>query len=132
MIFKTYLWQITIFEAHSLNTKTNFREPGCRCSLKKEKRKIKMTKITDMFGTVNEVAGIRDIVAEKDADLQIHTLKVLLADEDWNHFIKKANNCGRSPSALIQEFINDLVYGKYSNGSDEEMYANQWNRRMVR
>lgn len=33
---------------------------------------------------------------------------------------------GIKVSELLENFVNDLVYGTYTNGSDERLHANEW------
>lgn len=54
------------------------------------------------------------------------TLELELSDADVRRISEKAGGCGLTVEELIQSFIGDLVYGTYSNGSDERMYAQQW------
>lgn len=52
------------------------------------------------------------------------TLK--LSDADCMRIAYKAGEAGLTVGKLLEEFIGDLVYGTYTNGSDERMYANKW------
>jgi hypothetical protein len=66
-----------------------------------------------------------------DQQKEIETIKereitLKLSDADVERVFKKAGEVGLTVSELLQNFIGDLVYGTYSNGSDERMYANQW------
>ena len=46
--------------------------------------------------------------------------------EDMSNFVEKAGKVGLSVGELLGHFVNDLIGGDYSNGSDERMYAAQW------
>ena len=46
--------------------------------------------------------------------------------EDMKDLAKKAGAYGLSIGSLLGNFINDLVDGQATNGSDERMYARQW------
>lgn len=46
--------------------------------------------------------------------------------EDMSKFVEKAGQAGLSVGKLLGHFVNDLVCGEHSNGSDERMYAGQW------
>ena len=52
-----------------------------------------------------------------------------LSDADVERIAKKAGSYGLTVSELLENFIGDLVYGTYTNGSDERMYAQQWSER---
>lgn len=54
------------------------------------------------------------------------TFKIKLSDADVERIFQKAGSVGLTPEQLIENFIGDLVYGTYTNGSDERMYANEW------
>ena len=54
------------------------------------------------------------------------TIKLELSDADVERICKRAGSVNLTVSQLLESFIGDLVYGTYSNGSDERMYANQW------
>lgn len=49
-----------------------------------------------------------------------------VSDEDMKKFVERAGACGISAGKLIGNFINDLVDGAVSNGSDERDLVNQW------
>lgn len=53
-------------------------------------------------------------------------LFINLSDADCDRITQKAFSCGLNVSELLAAFIGDLIYGTYSNGSDERMYANEW------
>lgn len=62
---------------------------------------------------------------------EIETIKernitVKLSDADCERLVKKCGEHGLTVGELIANFVGDLVYGTYSNGSDERMYAEQW------
>lgn len=46
--------------------------------------------------------------------------------EDMKALAKKAGSVGLSIGSLLGNFINDLIDGAATNGSDERMYARQW------
>lgn len=52
-----------------------------------------------------------------------------LSDADVERIAYKAAEYHLTVSELLENFIGDLVGGTYSNGSDEQMYANQWAER---
>lgn len=61
------------------------------------------------------------------ADLKNWELTVEgVAAEDMKDLAKKAGAHGLSIGSLLGNFINDLVGGRATNGSDERMYAGQW------
>lgn len=55
------------------------------------------------------------------------TLK--LTDEDLTAFIEKCFRDGTTPAEVLEGFINDLVEGSRTRGSDERMYAGQYYER---
>lgn len=62
---------------------------------------------------------------------EIETIKersiiVKLSDADVQRIWEKAGSVGLAVSELFENFVGDLVYGTYSNGSDENDLANQW------
>ena len=64
-------------------------------------------------------------------DKEIATIKgrnfcIELSDADVERLFNKAASVGLTASKLLESFIGDLVYGTYTNGSDERMYAEQW------
>jgi hypothetical protein len=86
-----------------------------------------MIKRKDYFGDSIEVCSIDDIIPKNEIEkFKKHSLTILLTDEDWEHVQERAAEYRHTPSALIQEFITDLVYSDYSNGSDERDKANEW------
>lgn len=54
------------------------------------------------------------------------TITLQLSDADVSRIAEKAGSAGLTVEQLLENFIGDLVYGTYSNGSDERMYAEQW------
>lgn len=54
------------------------------------------------------------------------TFKIRLSDADVERIFQKSGSVDLTPEQLIENFIGDLVYGTYTNGSDERMYANEW------
>lgn len=63
---------------------------------------------------------------EEIATICNRTFTLNLSDEDARRIAEKAGSVGLTISQLLENFIADLVYGTYSNGSDERMYANEW------
>lgn len=49
-----------------------------------------------------------------------------LSDADMKRIFEKASTCNITVEYLLESFIGDLIYGTYSNGSDERMYAENW------
>lgn len=49
-----------------------------------------------------------------------------LEERDLWHLKEKAAERGIKASELLENFVNDLVCGTYTNGSDERIYANDW------
>ena len=54
------------------------------------------------------------------------TFKLNLIDDDCEDFIIKAASVGLTPEKLLENFINDLICGVCTNGSDEREYAERW------
>lgn len=54
------------------------------------------------------------------------TFTIKLSHADVIRLFEKAADVGMMPEDLLKNFIGDLVYGTYTNGSDECMYANSW------
>ena len=54
------------------------------------------------------------------------TFKMRLSDADVERLALKAASGGLLPEELLENFIGDLVWGTYSNGSDERLCAEQW------
>ena len=54
-----------------------------------------------------------------------YTLKLNLEKEDYNSLAQLAGMYGLDVSEVIEKFVNDLIGGKQTNGSDERMYAEQ-------
>ncbi len=53
-------------------------------------------------------------------------ITVNLSDEDCERLLIKCGGHGLTVGQLMENFINDLVGGTQSNGSDEREYVNQW------
>lgn len=53
-------------------------------------------------------------------------IEVKLSDNDAKSLCETAGLHGLTVGRLIENFIEDLVDGPHSNGSDERMYAQQW------
>lgn len=60
------------------------------------------------------------------ATIKPRTFKLNLSDADVIRIFEKAGRAGLTPNELLEYYIGDLVYGTYSNGSDERMAANEW------
>lgn len=60
------------------------------------------------------------------ATIKERDIKINLSDADVQRIWKKAGSVGLTVSELLENFIGDLVYGTYSNGSDERIFANEW------
>ena len=54
------------------------------------------------------------------------TITLELADEDTKAFIEKCFQDGTNPAEVLKCFINDLVGGSQSGGSDERELANKY------
>lgn len=53
-------------------------------------------------------------------------IEVCLTDKECLQLAEKAGLVGLTVGELLSSFINDLVCGSQSNGSDEESLANDW------
>lgn len=53
-------------------------------------------------------------------------IKLNLSDADCERLAEMAGKGGLTVAELLENFIGDLVDGTHSNGSDEQMYAEQW------
>ena len=53
-------------------------------------------------------------------------MTISLDKSDWPRFFEKAAGAGLTPEELIENFINDLICGEHSNGSDERDLAYAW------
>ncbi len=63
------------------------------------------------------------------ATIKPRTFRLDLSDADVVRIFEKAGRSGITPEELLENFIGDLVYGTYTNGSDERMAANEWYNR---
>lgn len=61
--------------------------------------------------------------------IKSRTYKLNLSDADVIRLAEKALNYNMTASELLENFIGDLVYGTYSNGSDEREYISMWAER---
>ena len=52
-----------------------------------------------------------------------------LTDEDTADFVRKCYQDGTTPAEVLEGFINDLIAGSRTRGSDERMYAEQYYER---
>lgn len=59
-------------------------------------------------------------------ELKKHRFTVELTDETFRAFKELLKNDNTTPSEVLEGFINDLVDGEYSRGSDERMLAQQY------
>ena len=55
--------------------------------------------------------------------------RIELSKADLRSLCCKAGSVGLTVGELLENFINDLIIGERSNGSDERMYAEQWFQR---
>lgn len=67
----------------------------------------------------------------KEQEMEINTIKervitLNLSDADCERIAEKAGKYGITVGKLLENFIGDLVYGTYSNGSDECNFAGEW------
>lgn len=71
---------------------------------------------------------MRDYSSQKNEieTIKPRTITVNLSDADVKRLAEKSGEGGLTISELLENFIGDLVDGTYSNGSDERMYAEQW------
>lgn len=56
-------------------------------------------------------------------------LRLNLADDDLRNFLDKVYADGTTPAEVLEGFINDLVAGDYSHGSDERDLAKSYYNR---
>lgn len=54
------------------------------------------------------------------------TIEVSMNEEDFQAVLLKAGRAGLTAGELASAFFNDLVHGKYTNGSDERMLAEEY------
>ena len=59
---------------------------------------------------------------------EIH-IPLQLTNADTMRLQDKANCVGCNESQLLEAFVMDLISGRFTHGSDERMYADQWFRR---
>lgn len=67
-----------------------------------------------------------NILYSKGEPLEKRTFTVELTQDTFNRFIEKVYADGTTPSEVLEGFINDLVCGSHTRGSDERMYAEQY------
>ena len=77
------------------------------------------------------VVGMAGQKQEEIETIRPRTIKVKLSESDVKRISEKATAHGLTVGELIQNFIDDLVRGTYSNGSDERMYTVQWFNRCL-
>lgn len=58
-----------------------------------------------------------------------YSIPIELSKADLRSLCCKAGSAGLTVGELLENFINDLIIGERSNGSDERMYAEQWFQR---
>lgn len=68
----------------------------------------------------------RDKQQEEIKTIRKRTIELELSDSDAKRIAEKAGAHGLTVGKLLESFIGDLVYGTYSNGSDERDLAGQW------
>lgn len=56
-------------------------------------------------------------------------LTLELTDEDLDRFLEKCFQDSTTPAEVLEGFINDLIDGSRTRGSDERMYAEQYYNR---
>lgn len=64
--------------------------------------------------------------APSTSGLSQRVITVSLSDEDCDKLFMKLGIRNATVGELVQNFIRDLVYSDYCNGSDECIFANQW------
>ena len=62
-------------------------------------------------------------------ELKKRAFTLELTDEDTANFIRKCYQDGTTPAEVLEGFINDLIDGSRTRGSDERMYAEQYYER---
>lgn len=62
-------------------------------------------------------------------ELKKRAFALELTDEDLTAFIRKCYQDGTTPAEVLEGFINDLIAGSRTRGSDERMYAGQYYER---
>ena len=62
-------------------------------------------------------------------ELKKRAFALELTDEDLTAFITKCYQDGTTPAEVLEGFINDLIAGSRTRGSDERMYAGQYYER---
>lgn len=67
-----------------------------------------------------------NILYSKNEPLRQCNFAVNLTDSDLTAFFEKAYQNGTTPAEILEGFINDLICGSRTNGSDERMYAQQY------
>lgn len=67
-----------------------------------------------------------NILYSKNEPLQQYKFTVQLTESDMKDFCELAYKNGVKPAEILAGFINDLVCGAYTRGSDERMFAEQY------
>ena len=52
-------------------------------------------------------------------------IKINISEEDYEDFLDEAKRVGTTPEKIINQFIQNLILGKYSGGSDERRLAHE-------
>lgn len=60
------------------------------------------------------------------AELKKHRFTVELTEDTFQAFKDKLQADGTTPAEVLEGFINDLVDGTFTRGSDERMLAHQY------
>lgn len=72
----------------------------------------------------------KDQNQEKEIEtIKERTITLKLSDADCKRIANKVGKHGITIGQLFENFIGDLVFGTYSNGSDERYMAEQWFQR---
>lgn len=72
-----------------------------------------------------------NIMYSKGEPLQERTFTVELTEDTFTRFIEMVYRDGTTPAEVLEGFINDLVCGSHTRGSDERMYASQYYKRCM-
>ncbi len=67
-----------------------------------------------------------NILYSKGEPLKKHRFTVELTDSTFEAFKRMLENDNTTPAEVLEGFINDLVCGSHTRGSDERMYAQQY------
>lgn len=75
----------------------------------------------DLDETAEQMQQKREI-----ATIKPRSITVDLSDADCQRILERCAENGMTVGDLVKNFVGDLIYGTYTNGSDEREYANQW------